>query len=296
MLVLVVGKKGQLGSHLFRVLKQSPDLDVIEIPECDITNKFAINNRINQSRPDVIVNAAAYTCVEQAEMEKEIAFNVNNKGACLLAQASKDIGAMLIHMSTDYVFDGSNKHAYKENDVPNPQSIYGKSKLAGEAAIVNTCPRHIIIRTAWLFSVQDNNFVSTMLTLGRDRDELSIVDDQYGGPTYVGDLANAILHIMMQFKQVGRLNWGVYHFSGFPYVTWYQFAQHIFKQAHKQKTIDKPPRLVPISSQDYPSNVNRPANSTLNCTKIERELGIEMVDWSKALPVVIEQFMESQYQ
>ncbi|WP_299007618.1 dTDP-4-dehydrorhamnose reductase [uncultured Shewanella sp.] len=296
MRVLVVGKKGQLGSHLFRLLKLSPTLDVIDIPECDITNTLAINHIMDQCRPDVIVNTAAYTAVEQAETEQDIAFDVNHKGAALLAQAAKDIGAILIHMSTDYVFDGENKHAYEENDAAYPQNIYGKSKLAGETAIIHTCPKHIIIRTAWLFSEQDNNFVSTMLKLARDRDELSIVDDQRGGPTYVGDLANLILHILMQCQQLERRHWGVYHFSCFPYVTWYQFAQQIFKQAHALKIIDKIPRLVPISSQEYPSNVNRPANSTLDCAKIKRNFGIEMSDWSKALPKVIMQRMESQYQ
>ncbi|WP_299493832.1 dTDP-4-dehydrorhamnose reductase [uncultured Shewanella sp.] len=294
MRVLIVGKKGQLGSHLFHKLKEHTELYVIERSEFDICDSTIVDKVIEQCRPDLIINAAAYTAVEQAEIEKEKAFEVNHKGAYFLARAANQQGAIIIHISTDYVFDGSNKHAYKENDVAAPQNSYGMSKLAGEEAIINTCIKHIIIRTAWLFSEQDNNFVSTMLKLGRDRDKLHIVSDQWGGPTYAGDLANAIIHVIKQVKQAGILDWGVYHFSGFPCVNWYQFAQHIFQQAHAQKKIDKIPCLVPISSQDYPSTVIRPANSTLDCAKIKRHFSIEMSDWSKALPQVIEQFINKE--
>ncbi|MCL1127938.1 dTDP-4-dehydrorhamnose reductase [Shewanella surugensis] len=292
MRILIVGKNGQLGRHLVEKLNCLAVICAVDIQELDISDQLAVNNRVQQDQPDIIINAAAYTAVEQADNEVEQAFKVNNDGVKFLAQAAKNIGAVIIHISTDYVFDGSKILPYSEMDAALPQNVYGKSKLAGEGEVIQICPEHIIIRTAWLFSEQSNNFVSTMLKLGQKHNELSIVDDQWGGPTYAGDLADAIVHIVEQFKQAGTVDWGVYHFSGWPHVTWYQFAQIIFNYAYEQKMINKVPKLLSISSKAYPSNVNRPVNSRLNCTKIKERFGIDMGDWAKALPHVIEQLID----
>lgn len=293
MRILVVGKNGQLGQHLVKKLTLENEVFAVDSQELDITDKLAVDTHVLQCYPDIIINAAAYNGVEQAENEIEQAFQVNKEGVSFLAQAAKDIGAVIIHISTDYVFDGNKAVPYKESDDAFPQNIYGKSKLAGEGEVIQICPQHLIIRTAWLFSEQPHNFVGTMLKLGLTHDELSIVNDQWGGPTYAGDLANAIAHIVEQFKQTGTLDWGVYHFSGWPHVTWYQFAECIFDQAYEQKIIAKLPILCAISTEMYPSNVSRPANSKLDCTKLEKHFNIAMSDWSKALPKVIDELGES---
>jgi dTDP-4-dehydrorhamnose reductase len=187
----------------------------------------------------------------------------------------------MLHISTDYVFDGEKAEPYLETDTPNPKGVYGQSKLAGEEAVVANCSRYAILRTAWVFGEHGNNFVKTMLRLGQDRPELGIIGDQFGGPTYAGDIANALVAMMDGFT--GSEQSGVYHFSGAPHVSWYQFAKAIFASADKHGALPQIPAINEITADQYPLPAPRPANSRLNCDKIQQEFAVVPSDWQSAL-------------
>lgn len=298
MRILIVGKKGQLGQHLVEKkinieVLLALDLVAVDLDEIDITEPLQVNKLVQQFKPNIIINAAAYTAVEQAEHDIAQTFNVNGNGVRFLAQAAATVGAIMIHISTDYVFDGKKAQPYTEMDTCSALNVYGKSKLAGEREVVAHCQQHIIIRTAWLFSEQSHNFVSTMLKLSQTHCELNIVDDQVGGPTYAGDLADMIIAIVNKIERKQALEWGTYHYSGWPYVSWFQFAQAIFNQAYEQKVIVQLPKVFAISTELYPSKVSRPANSRLDCTKMAKCFDISMSDWQAALPNVIKSLANS---
>ena len=189
----------------------------------------------------------------------------------------------MLHISTDYVFDGQATQPYTETDATAPQGVYGQSKLAGEQAVLAACSRSIILRTAWVFGEHGHNFVKTMLRLGRERDSLGIVSDQHGAPTYAGDIAAALLHIAHHITQGKPTEYGIYHFSGKPYVSWYQFAEAIFQQAQQQGILANTPQLFAIATPDYPTPAKRPANSCLQLDKIQQAFGISPSDWQQAL-------------
>ncbi|ASJ97330.1 dTDP-4-dehydrorhamnose reductase [Shewanella marisflavi] len=287
MKVLVTGCNGQVGHFLVEQLQDKAEVLAVDAQELDITQQQAVNDVVNKFKPDVIINAAAHTAVDRAETEQELSYKVNCDGPKYLAQAAQSIGASILHISTDYVFEGNKDGLYNEDDVTNPQGVYGASKLAGEQAVIQACEKHIILRTAWVFGQHGNNFVKTMLRLGKERDSLSIVGDQFGGPTYAADIAAALICIAHQ-SHAGKNAWGVYHFSGMPYVNWYQFAHAIFTQALEQNTLEKAPKLTSISTHQYPTPAKRPANSTLDCHKIKRIFGILPSDWKKALTKIKE--------
>ncbi|ACE62125.1 dTDP-4-dehydrorhamnose reductase [Actinobacillus pleuropneumoniae] len=280
---LITGAKGQVGHCLTKQLQGKADILAVDREELDITKRDAVFNVVREFRPDVIINAAAHTAVDRAESEVELSEAINVKGPQYLAEAANEVDAIILHISTDYVFEGTGSGEYKENDEPNPQGVYGKTKLAGEIAVQQANKKHIILRTAWVFGEHGNNFVKTMLRLGKERDVLGIVSDQFGGPTYAGDIAKALIQIANAIMG-GRTDvFGIYHFTGKPYVSWADFANAIFDEAVLQKVIEKAPLVNFISTSDYPTPAKRPANSRLDLTKIDIVFGIKPSNWQQAL-------------
>ncbi|MFT7009298.1 MAG: dTDP-4-dehydrorhamnose reductase [Colwellia sp.] len=284
MKILIAGKNGQVGSCLVDLLEEQTELTFLALDreELDITDPIQVDKIVSEFRPNIIVNAAAYTAVDKAEQECELANAINRDGPQNLALAANKINAAIIHISTDYVFDGDRAESYTELDVTAPQGEYGRSKLAGEQAVALACPKHIILRTAWVFSEHGNNFVKTMLRVAKTRDTLDVVADQFGGPTYAGDIAKTILTISKQIALDDDV-YGIYHFSGFPHVSWHTFAEKIFDMALEQDLLVQPMKVNLITTLDYPTPAKRPANSRLNCDKIYNAFDIKQSDWQAAL-------------
>lgn len=284
MKILVTGSNGQVGSCLVKQLSQIPDIEFLAVDrtQLDITDAAAVAKLVNDFKPHAIINAAAHTAVEKAEDEVALSYAINRDGPQWLAEAANSVGAVMLHISTDYVFAGDKQGEYLETDAIDPQGVYGKSKLAGELAVAAACPRHIILRTAWVFCETGNNFVKTMLRLAQSRDELGVVADQFGGPTYAGDIANALI-VMAKAVSEGNQSFGIYHYSGLPHVSWHQFASNIFNKANEQGILNKVIRVNAIASDQYPTPAKRPANSKLDCRKIEQSFGIQPSDWQAAL-------------
>lgn len=285
MKILVTGANGQVGHCLQQQLReQSFDFIALTRHELDISDTDAVHTCIATIKPNVVINAAAYTAVDKAEQEQELAYAINRDGAANLARAAKTIGAAILHISTDYVFAGDAHSSYRETDATTPQSVYGTSKLAGEQAVIAANDKHIILRTAWVFGEHGNNFVKTMIRLGSTRDTLGIVADQEGGPTYAGDIAKTLIHIIKHYAAGNKTEWGIYHYSGAPHVSWFGFAQQIFAQVEKAAIYNKSiPLVKAITTADYPTPAKRPANSKLDCSKIETSFGITPCDWQTAL-------------
>lgn len=279
---LITGANGQIGSQLVAQLQGKAKVFATNRDRLDITDHQAVLQTVREFRPDVIINAAAHTAVDKAESEPDLAHAINCLGAENLAIAAQEVDAMILHISTDYVFDGQGDMPYQEIDPVAPQSVYGKTKLAGERAVQAACARHIILRTAWVFNEHGNNFVKTMIRLGKQRDILGVVADQFGSPTYAGDIAAALIAIAEQLLQ-GNEQFGVYHFSGSPYVSWHGFAKEIFAQAVAQKILLNAPIVNAITTAAYPTPAVRPANSRLDCGKIQAAFGIQPSDWQRAL-------------
>ncbi|MFC0178647.1 dTDP-4-dehydrorhamnose reductase [Thorsellia kenyensis] len=275
MKILLTGAKGQLGQCIQQAFPKHWSLVAYDSKALDITNREQVYHTITKEMPDVIINAAAYTAVDNAEEEVDKAFAINEKGILNLAQVAKLCGTKMIHISTDYVFDGLYCEAYTEEMQTNPQSIYGQSKLAGEQSLISSIDNAIIIRTAWVFSEFGQNFFLTMRRLFNERDALSIVGDQIGNPTYAGDLARAIIASIE--KEIPA---GIYHYSGNQSVSWYEFAQYILDNcSDKIKTRVK---LSKITSNEYPQKAKRPQFSKLSNSKLSA-LGIAPSDWKLAV-------------
>ncbi|MBE6458495.1 MAG: dTDP-4-dehydrorhamnose reductase [Alphaproteobacteria bacterium] len=273
-MLLITGAKGQLGTELSKLL---PDAIVSDVSDLDITDKTAVNTYVKEHNVDTIINCAAYTAVDKAEADTELANKINVIGPKNLAQS----GAKIIHISTDYVFDGTSYRPYSETDTPHPVSVYGKTKLAGERAVLDNAKSAIIIRTAWLYSPYGNNFVKTMRRLGAEKSSLRVVCDQVGTPTYAGDLAQAIVDILPQFKEGHR---GVYHFSNQGVCSWYDFAVEIMKQSGLSC------QVMPIETRDYPTAATRPFYSVLNKSKIIAEFNVNIPHWKESLEKCLKQF------
>lgn len=282
MKILITGCNGQVGHCLVKQLENKAEILALDVDKLDITNKERVFRTVLEFQPDFIINAAAHTAVDKAEEQEELSYKINRDGPLFLAQAAKQVDACILHISTDYVFEGNKAGIYTEQDPTGPQGVYGASKLAGERAVQEHNPKHIILRTAWVFGEHGNNFIKTMLRLARDRDALSIVGDQFGGPTYAGDIASALIDIANQVQK-GSTEWGIYHFSGEPHVSWFEFAQAIFQKAEDSKVLDKTPVLTAITAIEFPTAAKRPENSKLDCSKIKAVFGIEASDWKMAL-------------
>ena len=282
--LLVTGFKGQVGHCLVQQATQLGwEILAVDRDELDITCREAVLQAINEFKPDAIINAAAHTAVDKAETEVDASYAINRDGPANLAEGANAVGAVMLHISTDYVFAGDKQGVYLESDPVDPQGVYGASKLAGEEVVAAKSPRHLILRTAWVFGEHGNNFVKTMLRLGASRDSLGIVADQFGGPTYAGDIAAALLKMAQQALQPDFSQWGVYHFAGEPHVSWFEFAAAIFKVAGEQGVLAKLPELKGIGTADYPTPARRPANSRLDCGKIRQVFAIEPSNWQAAL-------------
>ncbi len=289
MRILITGKNGQLGKSIHRIVNSevktnnslnSHHFVFVGREELDLNSESNISHYFDSSKKfDIIINCAAYTAVDKAEEELELANQVNHLAVKQLAQIAKKRQAKLIHISTDYVFDGESDKPYIETDETNPINVYGRTKLAGEKALQGIMSTNaIIIRTSWVYSEYGNNFVKTMLRLGKERDELSVVGDQIGSPTYATDLANAILNIVQNkaFKEVGQKT-QVYHYSNAGEISWYEFAKEIFKI----ENIDC--KVNPIATEQYPTPAQRPKNTLMNKDKIAKTFSVNIADWKESL-------------
>ena len=291
MKLLITGSCGQVGSELvLRSKKNGYEFIATDVSELDITSRDAVESMLGQALPDIVINAAAYTAVDQAESNHEIAFLVNKVGPSNLALACSKYSIPLLHISTDYVFDGTKQSAYTELDVPNPTGVYGQSKWEGEEVVRRVLEQHLILRVSWVFSRFGNNFVKTMLRVGKERTELGVVDDQFGCPTYAGDIAETLLALAKQVfsqKKVRDCQWGTYHFCNAPEVSWFQFAETIFSEAKKLNLLDDYPIVKGIQSEAYPTPVERPKNSVLCCDRINSVFGVEQPSWLLGLRDVL---------
>ena len=282
MKILVTGKNGQLGKSIHKCVannEQTDEFVFVGREELDLSSTDSITSYFNHNNFDIIINCAAHTAVDKAEEEAVLANQINHLAVAQLAQIAKMQQAKLIHISTDYVFDGESDKPYSETDVTNPINIYGKTKLTGEQALKEIMPTDaIIIRTSWVYSEYGNNFVKTMLRLGKQRDELSVVSDQIGSPTYATDLANAILDTMQNktFKEVGQET-QVYHYSNSGEISWYEFAKEIFEMADIQCS------TIPITTEQYPTPAKRPKNTLMNKDKIVETFSVNIPDWKESL-------------
>ncbi|QSX32678.1 dTDP-4-dehydrorhamnose reductase [Shewanella avicenniae] len=282
--LMVTGANGQVGTSLQqRAERLGWQVLAVDRNELDITDRAAVLQASTQFQPNVIINAAAHTAVDKAETELEASYAINRDGPQYLAEAASACNALLLHISTDYVFAGDKAGIYLETDPVAPQGVYGASKLAGELAVAQHCAKHLILRTAWVFGEHGNNFVKTMLRVGSMRASLNVVADQFGGPTYAGDIADALLTMAAQALKPEFSAWGVYHFSGAPHVSWHGFAEAIFSKAAELTLLDKVPTVNAISTSEYPTPARRPANSRLDCHKIQQVFGIEPSNWQRAL-------------
>ncbi len=277
--VLITGAAGQVGSELVKLAPVGFEVVGYNSGELDITNVQQVRQIVAEQAPALIINAAAYTAVDKAETDVERAYAVNETGVKYLAQAALALNIPVFHISTDYVFDGTATEPYKETDPVGPTGVYGASKLAGEQVLANSGVKHIILRTSWVFGTEGNNFVKTMLRLGKERDALGVVADQHGCPTSAASIADVLWQLAQEHTKEGELPWGIYHFSNSPATTWYGFACEIFKQAVDAGVLEKAPVVNPIKTSDYPTPAKRPAWSVMNCKKIVTLLQNEIPDW-----------------
>jgi dTDP-4-dehydrorhamnose reductase len=278
-MIWLVGNRGMLGSEVHRRL-QAEKLDHVATDlEVDITDPQALSAFSGPLALSWIVNCSAYTAVDRAEDEPEQAFRINAEGVRNLALTARLKKARLLHISTDYVFDGRKEGVYLETDTPNPSGIYGHSKLQGELFIRENIDSHVILRTAWLYGPDGSNFVRTMLRLFQERDEVTVVADQWGSPTLAGDLADVILQIITG----DTLEYGTFHFTNEGRTNWFEFASLILELAGKHHLIDREVRLLPITTEQYPTKALRPANSYLSKEKIKAVFGIPVRPWQEAL-------------
>ena len=277
MKILVTGAKGQLGSEI-RYLSgvQSHEFDFIDFEELDLTKSDLIVPFLSAKQPDFIINCAAYTAVDNAEDELDLAVQINKIAPAEIAKYCKESGCRLIHISTDYVFDGNFSRPINEGDSPNPKSVYGQSKLDGEKAVQQLLSDAYIIRTSWVYSEFGNNFVKTMLRLGSEKEEISVVADQYGTPTWARDLADAILQIVNQ-TTTGNDVPGIYHYSNEGEISWCDFAVEIIKQTKLKCKVN------PITTLEYPTKAERPKNSVLSKAKISDTFLINIPSWDVSL-------------
>ncbi|CAN7435766.1 dTDP-4-dehydrorhamnose reductase [Paraburkholderia hospita] len=283
--ILVTGVNGQVGFELARTLQGLGRVIAVDRSVLDLSNLDQVRSIVRETRPHLIINPAAYTAVDKAETEAELAMRVNGEAPGVLAEEGKKLGATLIHYSTDYVFDGTKDDAYVETDVTSPQNVYGASKLAGEQAIQASGCAHLILRTSWVYGARGKNFLLTMLRLGADRAELKVVADQYGAPTWSNTIATLTAHIVAQSAAAEdsaewwRARTGVYHLTAGGSTSWHGFASAIFDRAG----LDKTPRVLPIPATDYPTPAKRPVNSRMSNDKLEQVFGLRAPLWDDAL-------------
>ncbi|MBD9442138.1 dTDP-4-dehydrorhamnose reductase [Pseudomonas sp. PDM04] len=281
MRILISGQHGQVSTELQHHLKTLGELVVPGRGQFDLTDPQQLRQQVQRVRPDLIINAAAYTAVDQAETEPQVAFAINAVAPGILAEEAAALGIPLIHYSTDYVFDGSKSSPYTEDDAPNPLGVYGQSKLAGEQAISAVQGQHLILRTSWVYSAHGRNFLLTMQRLLQEKPELRVVADQIGAPTWAGTIARSTLALIERWQAGQTGAWGTYHLTAQGETSWFGFAQAIGEALRAQ---GKPcANLIPIPSSDYPTPATRPLNSRLDGRRLQREWGVSQPDWQTAL-------------
>ena len=278
MKILVFGRIGQLGSALAEVLSDRYETRFIDQPELDLTVPESVRDHVQAYLPSIVINAAAYTAVDRAETEPELAHIINARAPESLAYACDEAGAVLIHYSTDYVFDGTASMPYTETAAVAPTGVYGQSKLAGEIAVASATQRYVILRTAWLYSAVGHNFVKTMLKLADSGQPVRVVADQVGSPTYAQDLARVTRSIIEVLNSSREDCFGLYHVTNSGTTSWHGLAQEIFRLAAHQDVV-----VQPISTEEYPTPAPRPAYTALDCSKLERVFGLTLPSWRDAL-------------
>jgi len=283
--IFVIGRSGQLATELPRAAwPATARITALGRGALDITDPDSIERAVAAARPDVLINTAGYTAVDRAEAEPDAAFAVNAAGAGNLAIVARRHAIPLIHVSTDYVFGGKGARPWQEDDAPDPQGVYARSKLAGEEAVQSVAPRYVILRTSWLFAAHGQNFVRTMLRVGAERDRIGVVDDQVGCPTAAADLARVMAAVADALVRDGAPS-GLYHYAGAGAVSWYAFAEAIFDLAGA--LVAGRPRLQAITTAEYAAAAPRPAYSVLDCSRIERDFGIARAPWLDGLRSVL---------
>ena len=294
MRILLTGANGQVGWELaHRGGQQGLEVLALDRSDLDITDPVLVNKQVNRSAVSLVVNAAGYTAVDQAESEPELAFAVNRDGPACLASACEKAGIPLVHISTDYVFDGQKQGSYLETDPVSPLGVYGKSKAAGEVAVREHLPEHLILRTSWVYGIRGDNFVKTMLRLGREREVIQVVADQYGCPTYAADLAETILKIAAHVQAGRQGHWGTYHYCGKGVTTWQGFAEAIFNLARKYVPL-KVRQIEAVTTAEYPAAAPRPANSVLDCSLLTSHFGVAPKPWNESLASMLHQIIPAQ--
>jgi len=294
--IMLTGKSGQVGRELNVILGSFADLVALDHSEMELCRPHDLRQAIRAVRPDIIVNAAAYTAVDRAESEEAVAHAINADAPAVMAEEAKALGAALVHYSTDYVFDGAKRTPYIEDDSPNPQNAYGRTKLAGEQAIQRSGAAYLIFRTAWVYGRQGKNFLLTILRLAAQREELRIVDDQIGAPTYAREIAKGTAGVLQGLWSQGSMGSiaGIYHMTAAGEASWYEFAEAILKEASQssespwmaEATGHRPltaRRVVPINTVDYPTPAQRPAYSVLSNSRLSRAFGVQLQHWRSQL-------------
>jgi dTDP-4-dehydrorhamnose reductase len=295
MKILLTGKNGQLGFELQRALAPLGEVYAVGTQDCDLADPDAISALVRTVQPELIVNAAAYTAVDRAESEVDLATAINTEAPRILGAEASRIGAWVIHYSTDYVFDGIKQGAYVETDITNPQSVYGRTKRDGELGLQASCPQHLIFRTSWVVGAHGANFAKTMLRLAAERDSLSIVADQHGAPTSAALLADVTAQLVGRVRREGRQDFpfGLYHLAASGETTWYDYARFIINQAAVAGKILKltPDDIQPITTDAYPLPARRPANSRLDTHSLRNTFDLELPDWQLGLSHVLQQIL-----
>ncbi len=279
--ILIIGKNGQVGWELQRTMACLGRITALDYPDIDLSRPDQLRNTIQQLKPDWILNAAAYTAVDQAESERDKAMAINGTAPGILAEEAKKLGALLVHYSTDYVYDGQGQTPFSETSSPAPLNYYGVSKLAGDDAIQATGCRHLILRTSWVYGLRGKNFLLTVLRLAQERSELRIVDDQIGAPTWSRLIAGATALAMARGKEIE----GLYHLTSSGATSWHGFTAAILELSRAQR--QQEPRLQGIRTADYPLPATRPTNSRLCCDKLVQATGISLPDWRAALELCL---------
>lgn len=276
--ILLTGVTGQVGQELQKTLISLGEIVTVNRQNLDLTKPELIRSAIDKIQPDIIVNAAAYTAVDKAEDEPKLATAINGVAPTILAESAQKLGATLVHISTDYVFNGQNYTPYTEKENPHPLGVYGKSKFMGEEGVRNNCDRHLILRTAWVYGSRGHgNFVKTMLRLGAEREELRIVADQIGSPTWSYDIATTITQLLANSAL------GTYHFTNSGVASWYDFAVAIFSEANQLGFPLQVKQIIPITTAEYPTPAQRPAYSVLSKVKVSQKLGFSPPHWRESL-------------
>jgi dTDP-4-dehydrorhamnose reductase len=268
MKILLTGCNGQVG---WEICRKAPDynFDVIptDIHNLDITDIEAIRTLQAEKQADIIINSAAYTAVDRAESDKDLAYEVNALGAKNLATVAAENNLPIFHISTDYIFSGNATVPYTDDSEPDPQGVYGETKLAGERQVAEANSRHLTLRNSWVFGIEGQNFVKTMLRIGAENKEISVVADQFGSPTFAGHIATALLKLSEQYRESGDLPWGTYNFCDAGTTTWHMFANKIMEIGVEHEMLDKTPIVQPITTEDYPTAASRPAYSVMDCSR-----------------------------